>query len=294
MSSPITETQTSLANGIATPPQATAAAAIPRQSPAVGVAATYGSATDGLQSGANGLDESLFTQRAGPSTSLSDTGKSTRPRDARLIHLVLASLGVSAYQERVPLQLLDFAYRYTAGVLGDALHLTLEGHAGAGAGASSSSSRGNNAESVVSIAALRLAVAGRLNYQFRSALPKEFLLELAQERNRIALPRVEREFGLRLPPEKYCLTGVGWGLKDNWDSEGEEDDEVEEDERGGGLALVLDQSRSEEQASAVDDQGDTAMADGGDGDAHLGDQEDEEAEFEDAMGTQVDSSMAEK
>lgn len=25
-----------------------------------------------------------------------------------------------------------------------------------------------------------------------------------------------------MPPEKYCLTGVAWGLKDGWESEGEE------------------------------------------------------------------------
>jgi transcription initiation factor TFIID subunit 9B len=29
--------------------------------------------------------------------------------------------------------------------------------------------------------------------------------------------------GVKLPPEKYCLTGVGWGLREEWDSEGEED-----------------------------------------------------------------------
>lgn len=63
-----------------------------------------------------------------PPTSLSDPGYSKRPRDARLIHLILASLGVSAYQERVPLQLLDFAYRYTSSVLGDAAHIQAEGY----------------------------------------------------------------------------------------------------------------------------------------------------------------------
>ena len=47
-------------------------------------------------------------------------------------------------------------------------------------------------------------------------------MEQAAERNRIALPKVERSYGVQLPPEKYCLTGVGWGLKDEWESEGEE------------------------------------------------------------------------
>ena len=126
------------------------------------------------------------------------------------------------------MQLLDFAYRYTAGVLGDALHLSAEGYGG---GEKSGGSRGTGeASGSVSLAALRLAVASRLNYQFQAALPKEFMLELAQERNRIALPRVEKEFGLRLPPEKYCLTGTGWGLKDSWESEGEMDEDEDEDQ----------------------------------------------------------------
>lgn len=46
-------------------------------------------------------------------------------------------------------------------------------------------------------------------------------MEQAAERNRIALPKVERSYGVQLPPEKYCLTGVGWGLKDEWESEEE-------------------------------------------------------------------------
>ncbi|CBX97813.1 hypothetical protein LEMA_P092220.1 [Plenodomus lingam JN3] len=56
-----------------------------------------------------------------PSTSLLDPGTSKRPRDARLIHLILANMGVTAYTERVPLQLLDFAYRYTSSILTDAI-----------------------------------------------------------------------------------------------------------------------------------------------------------------------------
>ena len=52
-----------------------------------------------------------------PTNSSVDSGQSKRPRDARLIHLILANYGVSAYQERVPLQLMDFAYRYTSSTL---------------------------------------------------------------------------------------------------------------------------------------------------------------------------------
>lgn len=229
-----------------------------------------------------------------PGTSLQDSGKSRRPRDVRLVHMLLASLGVTAYQDRVPLQLLDFAYRYTSNVLTDAVHLATEGYAGAvgdtgatGKGAASTETSG------VSLPALRLSIASRLHYQFQTGLPKEFLMEVASERNRIALPGVNRGFdpaaagpngappgaanqsvlvgGMRLPPERFCLTGTGWNMKDEWDSEGEEDMPDASQQAGSGPA-----GAGEEDDEGDEDDGDgkmedifgedTAMGEAGDGD----------------------------
>ncbi|KAL7658990.1 Transcription initiation factor TFIID subunit 9 [Aspergillus niger] len=186
-----------------------------------------------------------------PSTSLKDSGKSRRPRDVRLIHMLLSSLGVTAYQERVPLQLLDFAYRYTSSVLQDAVHLATEGYAGGPESSTGGGSRAGASEiNTVSLPALRLAIASRLHYQFQAGLPKEFLMDVAAERNRVALPGASRGFdsqgmaktaaanqsivmgGMRLPPERFCLTGTGWNMREEWESEGEE--EVEGDDTAGG------------------------------------------------------------
>jgi len=172
-----------------------------------------------------------------PATSLDDSGLGKRPRDARILHMVLQAQGVHAYQERVPLQLLDFAYRYTSGVLADACSLSAEGY---GPKTSSGGARGRAAEKEkedgeVSQKALQVAIASRTNYQFCTSLPKDFLMDLAGERNRVLLPRCERGFGVRLPPERYCLTGVGWGLREEWDSDVEGDtDEVMMDGTSGG------------------------------------------------------------
>lgn len=151
-----------------------------------------------------------------PLTSTDDDGTSKRPRDARLLHVVLHNLGVQSYQERVPLQLLDFAYRYTSSVLSDALRLSAEGYSGQGTERKrgGGAAAANDDASGITVTALRQAIASRQGYAFETALPKEFMLEQAAERNRIALPKVERGYGLQLPEEKYCLTGVGWGLKD--------------------------------------------------------------------------------
>ena len=94
------------------------------------------------------------------------------------------------------------------------------------------SNRGSaNDLSNVTLASLRLSIASRTHYQFSPTLPKDFHHDVAQERNRVALPTVGRDWGLRLPPEQFCLTGVGWGLKEEWDSDGEREGEGEvEDE----------------------------------------------------------------
>src|SRR5208282_2851331 len=82
-----------------------------------------------------------------------------------------------------------------------------------------------DADGQVSANAVQLAIQSRLQYQFggSSALSKEFLLETAQARNKVALPRVlQNEWGVRLPSERFVLTGVPWGLKGEWVQEEDE------------------------------------------------------------------------
>lgn len=180
-----------------------------------------------------------------PLTSAQDDGLSKRPRDARMIHLVLSQLGIHSYQERVPLQLLDFAYRYTSGMLSDSLRLSAEGYSSQ---ADRGNKRGGDEGNAITLTALRQAIASRQGHTFAGPLPKEFMMEEAAERNRIALPKVERSYGVQLPPEKYCLTGIGWGIKDEWDSEEEILDA--DDERP-----ALPASKEDDQMGGMDDAG---------------------------------------
>ena len=121
--------------------------------------------------------------------------------------MVLASYGVTAYQERVPLQLMDFAYRYTSSTLSDALHFCSEGfgHTGSGSGKATAS----NMLSDITTPALRLSIHSRTHYQYNPVLPTAVYSEIAQERNNVALPPLRKDVGLMLPPEQYCLTGTG-------------------------------------------------------------------------------------
>ncbi|KAH8704375.1 transcription initiation factor IID, 31kD subunit-domain-containing protein [Phaeosphaeriaceae sp. PMI808] len=251
MASPAAE---ALPNGVSTPP-ATASTA-PNPTPPT---QTSQQPNTQLSNGSSAPAPPPTTSL--PQTSLQDNGSSKRPRDARLIHMILANMGVHVYTERVPLQLLDFAYRYTSSILSDAQSYEPPlPHHPSGGGASKKRQQASSAEDDgVSMAALRTAVAARAAGQFGAALPKEFLAEVASERNRIALPRVEREFGIRLPPERYCFTGAGWGVRERWEEEVEVEDEDEEE--GAGM------------------EEDTSM--GGMGEEEEVDQQ----EFEDAMGS---------
>ena len=187
----------------------------------------------------------------------SDQGLSKRPRDARLIHMILANYGISAYQERVPLQLMDFAYRYTASTLQDALHFTSESY-GTTTGTGTGMGRGaaHNDLSGITLSSLRLSIASRTHYQFNPTLPKEFYLELAAEKNRVQLPGISREWGVRLPPEVHVLTGLGWEMKEEFDEVMAEDDNNEvdgEDEEGGKVEGMEDEDGDEEEGGRMED-----------------------------------------
>lgn len=150
------------------------------------------------------------------------------------MELLLTSQGVTAYEPRVPLLLLDFAYRHTSSVLSDALHLsgdpyiTQAGSKPSGASGATATAAGDAA---VTANAVKLAIAARLSYQFRGGsagggISKDYMQELARERNKVALPKiVPNEWGVRLPSERFVLSGTSWGLKDMWEEADDEDDE---------------------------------------------------------------------
>ncbi|QPG96052.1 hypothetical protein C2857_002987 [Epichloe festucae Fl1] len=165
-----------------------------------------------------------------------------RPRDSRLIELLLTSQGVTAYEQRVPLLLLDFAYRHTSSVLNDALHLSGDPYvtqAGSKPSATSGATALAAGDAPITANGVKLAIGARLGYQFRGGssgggISKDYMQELARERNKVALPRiVPNEWGVRLPSERFVLSGTSWGLKDMWDEAGDDDDD-HDDHAGGG------------------------------------------------------------
>lgn len=90
-----------------------------------------------------------------------DTGlRGPVPRDARLIALILSSMGVSDVEPAVLLQLLEFAHRYTYDVLSDAL--VYSDHA-------NSRQAGSN----LSLDDVNLAIQSRVNHSFTKPPEKD-------------------------------------------------------------------------------------------------------------------------
>lgn len=134
------------------------------------------------------------------------------------------------------------------------------------------------------MSAVQLAIQSRLQYQFAGGaaggLSKEFLLECAEARNKVALPRVGgTEWGLRLPAEKFVLSGVGWGLRDQWESEEDEEEKDQEDVAMGGTEA---ENEAEGTKMDEDEVGGEAAEGGTAGDLFGEDFDDEPMETEDS------------
>ena len=184
------------------------------------------------------------------------------------MELLVTAQGVQAYEPRVPLLLLDFAYRHTSSILSDSLHLAqdpnyLTKSSGTGGGGG-----GGIGDPVIKASAVQTAIVSRLAYQFRGGggaaggggASKDWMLSIARERNKVALPRINaNEWGIRLPTEKFVLSGVNWGLKEMWaPNGGEEGSEEEEEEEGDRIEDILRQRNGDgkdiEMEDAPDDE----------------------------------------
>ncbi|KHN83131.1 Transcription initiation factor TFIID subunit 9B [Toxocara canis] len=113
---------------------------------------------------------------------------STTPHDAQVMQNILKEMGITDYEPRIVSQLLEFAYRYTAEVLEDAR--SLSEHAG---------------KKQIDEADVQFAIdnAGASWRGVRH--DRQFMLELAEQKNSIPLPAIRQNFGMRLPNDRFCL-----------------------------------------------------------------------------------------
>lgn len=118
------------------------------------------------------------------------------PKDAQVIMSIMKDMGITDYEPKVINQLLEFTYRYVTCILDD------------------SRIYANHAKKkFIDLDDVRLAVKMQLERSFTNPPPRDVLLEVARAKNNIPLPFVKPNNGLRLPPDRYCLNGTNYRLK---------------------------------------------------------------------------------
>ncbi|XP_039193952.1 transcription initiation factor TFIID subunit 9-like [Crotalus tigris] len=118
------------------------------------------------------------------------------PKDAQVMAQILKDTGIIEYEPRVINQMLEFAYRYVTTILEDAK--IYSSHA---------------KKSSVDADDVRLAIQCRTDQSFTSPPPRDFLLDIARQKNQTPLPLIKPYSGPRLPPDRYCLTAPNYRLK---------------------------------------------------------------------------------
>jgi len=118
------------------------------------------------------------------------------PKEAQVMATILRDLGINDYEPGVVTQMLEYSYRYITSVLEDAR--LYANHA---------------RKKAVDVEDVKIAVQMQCEQNNTSPPSREVLLELSQFRNSTQLPLVKPGAGLRLPPDRHCLTAVNYRLR---------------------------------------------------------------------------------
>ncbi|KAI4355428.1 hypothetical protein L6164_004204 [Bauhinia variegata] len=117
------------------------------------------------------------------------------PRDATIVKSLLKSMGVEDYEPRVIHKFLELWYRYVVDVLTDAQ--VYSEHAN---------------KSAIDCDDVKLAIQSKVNFSFSQPPPREVLLELARNLNKMPLPKSIAGPGVALPPDQDTLIGPNFQL----------------------------------------------------------------------------------
>eukprot|EP00658_Telonema_sp_P-2_P046390 TRINITY_DN3454_c0_g1_i25.p2 TRINITY_DN3454_c0_g1~~TRINITY_DN3454_c0_g1_i25.p2 ORF type:complete len:167 (-),score=47.55 TRINITY_DN3454_c0_g1_i25:173-673(-) len=115
-------------------------------------------------------------------------------RDSRDI---LHSMSIEQHDPAVVHQLLEFTHRYVSDIFEESRHYA--DYAAGGAD-----------RKEVGVEDVKLAIQTRVNFSFMQPPSRELLSELVRKKNGIPLPMLPIRPGVRLPPDKYCLTAPNY------------------------------------------------------------------------------------
>uniref|UniRef100_A0A1Y1MN91 Transcription initiation factor TFIID subunit 9 n=1 Tax=Photinus pyralis TaxID=7054 RepID=A0A1Y1MN91_PHOPY len=136
---------------------------------------------------------------------MTDKGKSKSsqpskniPKDGQVIMAIMKEMGITEYEPKTIIQLTEYVYRYTTGILEEARTFA-----------------NNCKKKFIDVEDVRLALSLTNEGSFTMPPPREVLLECARNKNNTPLPLIKPHCGLRLPPDRHCLSACNYVLKSN-------------------------------------------------------------------------------
>ncbi|XP_060517213.1 transcription initiation factor TFIID subunit 9 [Cylas formicarius] len=118
------------------------------------------------------------------------------PKDGQVILAIMKEMGITEYEPKTIVQLTEFVYRYATSILEEAkMYAT------------------NPKQKVLDVDDIKLALQLTTENSFTMPPPREVVLECASVKNYTLLPAVKPHCGLRLPPDRYCLSSCNYTLK---------------------------------------------------------------------------------
>lgn len=148
------------------------------------------------------------------------------PKDAQVIVSIMKDMGISDYEPKVINQLLEFTYSklyqifYSYSIQMTSYNCShiinvMFHHIGYVTCVLDDSKiyANHGKKKFIDLDDVRLAVKMQLEKSFTSPPPREVLLEVAKEKNNVPLPFVKPSYGLRLPPDRYCLNAANYKYK---------------------------------------------------------------------------------
>ncbi|AFM97747.1 transcription initiation factor TFIID subunit TAF9 [Encephalitozoon hellem] len=121
------------------------------------------------------------------------SGENLAPRDAKVISVILRSLGIEECEPKVIIQLLEFAYKYTTDVLEDALLFA------------------KHADRMhISTSDVKLALQTKVGRHFVPPPPRQYLSDIAAMVNSKPLSTPEGENLIKVPPSSSALLNLDY------------------------------------------------------------------------------------
>ncbi|CAH1378340.1 transcription initiation factor TFIID subunit 9 [Tenebrio molitor] len=118
------------------------------------------------------------------------------PKDGQVIMSIMKEMGITDYEPKTIVQLTEFVYRYATSILEEARMYA-----------------NNSKKKFLDVDDVRLALQLTSESTFTTPPPREVVLECANIKNYTPLPLVKPHCGLRLPPDRYCLSSCNYALK---------------------------------------------------------------------------------